>query len=471
MRGLNRRLGATGVVAVSMLLACGGKDSESTSTMPTGGLDGGLDGSGTASDSTGVEDSGGTRLDLPGTDTSGTATDEGGQGCNGTWPPTDATVTGRVFAPNMEIPISGALVYLTQDPVDPIPDGVYCAECVTLECDQPYVLTAADGTFSLPAVSGTGWQLVVQKGQFLRVSYIDVNPGTTQVPASQVNLPPVWNPSAGMWIPRIGVYDTDPDAVYNVLAKFGLGQVDALGNLVPGTEQFTMISDTDQGAAMDDLNAMNQFHIMFVPCASTKYWIGAPTVPSGRIDNIRAYVEAGGKWYATDHSNEYIKEPFPIYQDFYAASMPDIQPAYTSVGTVVDTGMLDWLQALPDTLKDIGGGNETLFNLPQVTTNLSYSGIDAVHPVIVQDAMGMDVDVGHHTFVEGPCQSCTSDPTSARPMAITGGFGCGRLMYSTFETSSSAHNGLNPQELMLLYMILEIGVCHGDPPPPPPPID
>ena len=55
-------------------------------------------------------------------------------------------------------------------------------------------------------------------------------------------------------------------------------------------------------------------------------------------------------------------------------------------------------------------------------------------------------------------------------MAISGQYGCGRMMYSTFETSSVAHLGLNPQELVLLYLILEIGVCHDKPPPPIPPI-
>ena len=58
-----------------------------------------------------------------------------------------------------------------------------------------------------------------------------------------------------------------------------------------------------------------------------------------------------------------------------------------------------------------------------------------------------------------------------RPMAISGQYGCGRMMYSTFENSSVAHDGLNPQELILLYMILEISVCHDVPPPPPPPVD
>ena len=390
-------------------------------------------------------------------------------GCSGEPVEPDAILRGRVFAPNMEIPISGAAVYVANQPAEPVPDGQYCAECVELPCTSEYVLTNPDGTFELPAVSGSGKHLVVAKGQFLRDVVIDVAPGEADVPVEQTNLPGEWNPDAGMWIPRIAVYAADPDQVYNVLAKFGLGEVSGSGTLVPGTERFTLIDANDQGAFMDDLVEMRNYHIIFVPCAATKFWIGAPTVPALRAQNIRDYVAGGGKWYATDHSNEYIAEPFPMYQDFHSAAMPDIQPAYDSVGTVDDPDLLAWLQALPDDLKDIGGGNPTLFDLPSVETRLNYSGIDAVHEVIVADDEGNDVNVGPHTWVSGPCSSC-ADTSMQRPMAISGQWGCGRMMYSTFENSSVAHAGLNPQELILLYMILEIGVCHDKPPPPVPPV-
>jgi hypothetical protein len=383
--------------------------------------------------------------------------------------PTDATLTGIVHAPNLEIPISGALVYLTTGAVEPIPEGAYCAACVELTCDTPFVLTAADGSFELPAATGPGQKLVVQKGEFLHVVDFDVVAGSNPVPDELSNLPGEWNPDAGMWIPRIAVYETDPDRVFNVLAKFGLGEVSANGELVPGTQQFALIPDSDQGAFMDDFLGMTDYHIIFVPCAATKYWFTAPIVPPLRAQNIRDYVAAGGKWYATDHSNEYIEAPFSAYQEFHSPGMPDIQPAYDVAGTVLDEDMLAWLQALPPGLKDIGGGNPTLNQLPSVELQLNYSGIDSISPVVVQDDEGNDVDVGHHAWVEGPCTSC-SDPAKVRPMAISGQWGCGRMMYSTFENSSVAHHGLSPQELILLYMILEITVCHDTPPPPPPPV-
>lgn len=380
----------------------------------------------------------------------------------------NATLEGTVFAPNLEIPISGAVVYITDRPIPDIPDESYCSECVELECDVNFVLTEADGTFSLPAVAGPGQQLVVQKGEFRHVVDFDVAEGMNTVAPMDSSLPGRWDPANGMWIPRIAVYDADPDRVYNVLAKFGLGEVSASGDLVPGTEQFDLISSAN-GSWMDDLNNLRPYHIVFVPCATTSFWLEAPSVPGLRAQNIRDYVAGGGKWYATDHANEYISVPFDPYVDFHNEAMPDLQPAFDVEGEVLDADMLAWLQALPAALKDIGGGYPTLNQLPQVELELNYSGIDAVHEVMVENDEGELVNVGPYTYVEGPCTSC-SDPGSNRPMAFVGQFGCGRMMYSTFETSSVAHAGLSPQELALLYMILEIGVCHDTPPPQPPPV-
>ncbi len=468
-----RRISST-LFGVSLVIGCGGGGSDDSATSTGISSNTGISAGTSTDDSNSNSNSNsGPLFDMSADEDSatGSADDGNGDDCGPQELPTpDATLTGIVYAPNMELPISGALVYVTDGPVEPIPDGVYCDTCVDLGCATPFTLTAPDGTFALDTISGAGQKLVVQKGQFLRVVDIDVAPGQTAVPPTDSNLPGLSNPAAGMWIPHIAVYQTNPDKVFNVLAKFGMGQVDGNGNLVLGTEQFDLIPDSDQGAFLDNLAQMNQYHIIFVPCASTKYWGIAPTVPPARAQNIRDYVEAGGKWYATDHSNEYIKEPFPNYQDFHNPGMPDIQPAYQSISIVVDTDLLAWLQALPPALKDIGGGNPTLNMLPAITTMLNYSGIEAVHEVIVQNDEGEDVNVGHHSWVEGPCGSC-SDPNIQRPMAISGQYGCGRMMYSTFENSSVAHPGLNPQELVLLYMILEIGVCFEQPPPPPPPIE
>ncbi len=438
---------------------------------------GGLTASGGASTSgTGSDGGGGgggstdPRFDV-GKPTDAAATTGGDETGCGEPPPTNATLVGTVFAPNLVVPVSGVLVYLRNGPPDPIPDGVYCAECVQIPCGKHSVLTNPDGSFSLPA--NTGLQtLVVTKGQFMHAVEIDVVEGINMIAPTDSNLPEVWNPAEGKWIPRIAVVDATQDLIENVLAKIGLGAVNSFGHLQPGTEQFDLLTPQLGLQMLDDLAAMRQYHIIFMPCLGPgqEFIVGR----ASRVNNIRQWVEEGGKWYVTDYANEYLDEPFPTYQTFHGGvTRPgDLDPSYDTMGTVLDPDLLAWLEALPAPLKDIGGTSPNLLSLPQVELLDSWSAFDDIPEIIVQDQEGNDVNVGHYPWVEGPCPAPSCLPADVvRPMTVTGSYGCGRLMFSTYHTAEfGAAAGLSPQELILLYIILEIGVCHGSPPPPPPPI-
>lgn len=455
-------------LAFGFVAACGGSERGDGTTATDGVSTLGEDGiDTTAADELGDEGETSPKLDLTTGGGQEGAEDEGGdEECGPEHLPTpNATLTGTVYAPNLEIPISGALVYLVDEDPEPVPDGVYCAECVELPCEKHYVLTEPDGSFELPAVAGPGQKFVVQKGQFLHVTEMDVAQGDVQVPAVDSSLPGEWNPAAGHWIPRIAVFETFNDSIYDLLAKIGLGQIDSYGALVDGTEQFDVLDPYSEGQLLDNLDAMMGYHIIFVPCMSQ----GGLGQPANRLDNIRSWTEAGGKWYVTDWANEYLYEPFPDYQDFHDPDYPDLG-SYESHGTITDPDLLAWLSALPPGLKDIGGGSPTLNNLPSVTLEDNWSGLDMIHDIFVQNEEGEDVNVGHHEWVSGPCGACT-DSNTERPMTVSGQWGCGRMMFSTYHTTEFEHQGLTPQELVLLYIILEIGVCHGEAPPPPPPIE
>ncbi|MEM7155697.1 MAG: hypothetical protein AAF799_22800 [Myxococcota bacterium] len=390
--------------------------------------------------------------------------DDGGDDCTPT--PTNATLRGTVFAPNLEIPISGAVVYVTSGDAEPVPDGVYCSECVEIPCNSDFVLTNPDGTFELPAHAGMGRNLVVQKGQFLHVTPLDITEGDNTIAPADSNLPGEWNPGDGHYIPRIAVVETSNDTIYNVLAKIGLGEVTANGGLVDGTEHFDLYGQADGGSLLDDLDAMRQYHIIFVPCMAQT---GMGTLSQQRMDNIRQWVEEGGKWYVTDWANEYLYQTFPNYQTLHGqASNPDLG-YYDTTGIVLDPDLLAWLDALPPALQDIGNGQPNLLSLPTVEIVDNWSGIDAIPSIMVQDDEGNEIDVGHHPWVEGTCPVC-SPSNELRPMTISAEYGCGRMMFSTYHTDEGEHPGLIPQELILLYIILEIGVCHDSPPPPPPPV-
>ncbi len=452
----------TPLALCSFVLACadsGSRDPQATGPILTtaGSLTGGGESQGEADDELG-DDTSSIDFDLGTAD----ATAEGGMDC--VPQSTNATLRGTVYAPNLTIPISGALVYVsTQDP-EPVPDGVYCAECVGVPCDAQFVLTNADGSFELPASTFPGQKLIVQKGEFLRATEIEIVEGDNQIPAEVSSLPGEWNPDAGMWIPRVAVVDTFNDSIYNILAKIGMGSVSGGGALQPGTENFDLLDQPEGGALLDDLAAMRAYHIIFVPCMSQE---GMGQLSELRKMNIRQWVEEGGKFYVTDWANEYVYETFPKYQTLHGQQFDPDLDYYDTTGTVLDPELLAWLQALPPALKDIGGGHPNLLSLPQVELVDNWSGIETIPPVITQDEMGNDVDVGHYPWVEGACHSCS--PSSVRPMTISADYGCGRIMFSTYHTDEGAHAGLTPQELILLYIILEIGVCHDVPPPPPPP--
>ncbi|MCA9681815.1 MAG: hypothetical protein KC457_06440, partial [Myxococcales bacterium] len=259
----------------------------------------------------------------------------GGSSCGGEEENDDATLNGQVFAPNGVIPVAGALVYIANEPPEGIPDHVYCAECVELDCTVDFSETDVEGNFSLPANSGNGKYIVVQKGQFMRVTPIDIAPGPTDLPDAMVELPGEWNPGQGLYIPKIAIADGGYDRIEDALGKFGLGDTvisNYTESTIPGTESFDLynngrnptsdgfISQGDMSTLVNDPNKLNQYHIIFVPCSYDTY---SDQLTQQGIQNIRDWVAAGGRWYVADWSNEWMWKVFPEYQNFYGGNDAD----------------------------------------------------------------------------------------------------------------------------------------------------
>ncbi|PRQ05695.1 hypothetical protein [Enhygromyxa salina] len=394
-----------------------------------------------------------------------------------------ATLTGTVFAPNGTIPVVGALVYTTNTPPEGIPDQVYCAECVELECGVDFTETDIEGNFSLKTDPGGGKYLVVQKGQFLRVTQLDIVAGNTNLPDATVELPGEWDPANGLYIPKIAVADGTFDRIEDALGKFGLGDTmiaNFTESTVPGTESFELWDNgrnpsTDgfqsQGTMtqlVSDPANLARYHIIFVPCSGDGH---LSALNQQGIDNVRGWVEAGGRWYVADWANEWMSGVFPEYQNFYGGNNGDLG-SYDSLADVLDNGMLEWLEALPEPLKDINPLNDenhpTLFQLPQLLTVDNWSGIQYPLPeVLVDDGLGNMVNVGHTAWLEGPGGGGSIPVNDIHPLTVTGQYGCGKIQFTSYHTAEFFdYVGLSPQELVLIYTILEIGVCQ-DPLPPP----
>ena len=396
---------------------------------------------------------------------------------------TDATLTGTVVGPDGVMPVSGALVYLTDTPPPGIPQEVYCAECVPLGCDDDDTLSDADGSFSLNAASGNGRYLVVQKGQFMRVTQIDVAAGPAALGGSVTSLPDHNDPGNGLYVPLIAIGNASYDRLEDALAKFGLGDT-MISNfeerLVPGTESFHLWDNGQDPAAdgnlsqgtfeelVSDPTLLDDYHIIFIPCSSDDF-VDALSNPAN-VDNIREWTANGGRWYVADWSNEWLMMVFPEYQDLnnWDGSVGSADNgSYDSLATVQDMGLLDWLTALPPEYGDINPLNDevhpTLGQLPMVLTEDNWSGIDMILPVMVDDGMGGMADVSHKVWLDGPGGA----PAAVHPLTVTGQFGCGKIQFTSYHAAEFYdYVGLSPQELVLIYTILEIGSCQEPLPPP-----
>lgn len=187
--------------------------------------------------------------------------------------PAIATLRGRVYAPNGEIPISNALVYLTKNMPPDIPDGVYCDKCVELPAGTPHTFSAPNGEFELGAHETGQFNLVVQKGQFRRVRSIEVVEGVQQVDKEKTTFP-AKNMKPFDTIPKMAIVTGQWDAIDVTLAKFGLATItkDFLGGEMVDRSKYHAFDYIEGFAATEFLKnpaEMSKYHIIFKPCSDS----------------------------------------------------------------------------------------------------------------------------------------------------------------------------------------------------------
>jgi len=330
----------------------------------------------------------------------------------------------------------------------PIPQQVYCDKCIDVE-GKPYTLSGSDGSFSFDAPTEDGW-LVIQKGAFRVARFMKPVDGANAVPKTLTTLPK----SQGAYedIPRIAVVGDAFDGIENTLAKLGLGMVDSWGELIYGTESFDLYNEGDGNEPdgeelLKDYATLSQYHIVFFPCED---WYQSLLDQPQVSENLKKYVETGGRIYATDGSYDVLNVPFPKPIEWFNESA-ELGSATVSVYDApvasLDKGLEDWLavQAIGD------------FELID-----NFTIIDELHDYTAPDENGKMTLMTPRTWV-----SADIDGHGIRPSTVTFQYGCGRAMFSTYHTEGEEDVGLMAQERALLYVILEVAVCVGEIPKPP----
>jgi hypothetical protein len=376
------------------------------------------------------------------------------------------------LAPSDPIPVYGAVVYVSNVRPDPIPQNVFCERCVDAPASAVY--TAHDGAFELDPIPGDYW-LVIQKGQWRLEQQITVGESEIVLTDAQTTLPHDHDPANGAYIPKVGIVLGTNDNIEDVLGKVGFDSMNGNDFVdVPGME-VTVFTSASQ--LIGSLDTLRQFHIVFFPCNTGIDDFGVPELSNQTaLDNLRRYVNEGGKLYVTDWSGEVMDRPFPpqiTLGDSGADSTGTYDPInfggtittagdsngslYTSNDAeAIDPNLNAWLglqvaptpsnptpsQINPD-LFEVQGNWNWITALAQVQTGMDPEGLP-----IYDDPKAWVIGSGPATGGAKKPLSVTFEPT-----------GCGRVLFSTYQTANGNHAGLHPQERVLLFLIMEIGVC------------
>ncbi|MCC7478028.1 hypothetical protein IT575_06165 [bacterium] len=366
----------------------------------------------------------------------------GGGGGNG-------TVSGVVYMPNGEDPVSGALVYVRGAGVSAVgdpPDEDY----------EAFDYTDAAGAFELSNVPTGSQQIRMLKGAFVKTITVDVQEGNNTLGALQTTLPSA--SGDGSEVGKILVVTGSYDHIENVLAKLGLGDIDGTGTLVLGTEDFDLV---DGNNALDDASYdnfdeffatetnFNQYRTIFLNCGNeyeSDFFADTDAVAA-----LKAWVEGGGRLYCTDWSYDFCEQLFPTRIDFSSitagdgfSSTPETADEAQSGASIEsldcdieDTAMRDWLAGVGATTTASSSLVNVIDWLP------GWSAIEAV-------------DANVKVWATGNVTAGFPATTAVRPVTVSFSAGDGVVLVSSYHTEASVSADLTPQDRVMQYLIFEI---------------
>ncbi len=434
----------------------------------------------------------------------GSSAIDGGGGSRADALPTGpvATVRGTIWAPGnapgmvpagQEIPIHNAVIYLATTRPAAIPQETYCERCV--DTQGAGVLSAHDGTFTIDRILPSTYWLIIQKGQFRIERQVTLaGDQTLELSAAESTLPSAHDPANGKWIPKMAIAVGEFDKLEGIFGKLGIGSVDSDGGFVPGSQPaqldiwsnggpYTGVTKGGLTALVSDVNLMLQYHIILLPCARADH---VPALQNPQtLKNIREYVDRGGKLFVTDWSGEWMDNVFPAQitlGDSNTSTKIDTPAAAYDPATVTwntalfgtadgggftsynaeasDPDLFTWLDAQYGPVEE--SGNLADFDASKLTISGNYNYVTELTSVeIGADNEGIPVFDRPKAWVVG---GGYNNDLTKRPMTVTfEPTGCGRVLFSTYHTTASLHQGLVPQERVLVYLLMEIGVCSNTP--------
>jgi len=403
-----------------------------------------------------------------------------------------AIIRGRVWSPGSDdpmvndsnrMPVPGALVAIYTAGIDAPPDGNYCNECVAMPEGLPNVITDADGAFEILIYPNTTYNLLVQKGEFRRVTQIMVGgPGEVMdlnspagMPSNvMTTLPNVHDPGAGAWMPRIAVVKGAYEDMSLMFEALGfpydgdrIVEVDSSGDIMHPFDP------TDADLLLDSPTELAKYNIIAITCGGSPNSLSSDTAKA----NLMAWVRAGGKLYVDDFSYDWAEQAWPEFLSYYQGQASEggdgmgecgdgnntgigqcnNWTSYSANGTPGDQILADWLaltevnrgesitlQGAWDIIHDMGKGA-----IGDCEDDMNPDCINGVYYALPKVWMRGDAPYNH----------------SNAPLTVSWNYYCGKILYTVYHTHGSSSETdpkqylLMIQEKIMMFLIMEIQTC------------
>ncbi len=377
-------------------------------------------------------------------------------------------LVGQIFAPNGTDPVPFAYAYVPIS-IAPMPATVTCDTC-TSAIDPPYaaVRTNVDGRFSLDLTDvppSAPLRLVVRKGRFRKVTTFTATCGATVTVAKSATTLP-GRTAIDNDVPKIAIGSGNADHLDNVVLAMGIPQFDCY----EGRTSTTANCPTAQRAGkkvlelLKDEPTLATYSLLFISCAPG-IWSSYSTADRATIvKNLGAWVTKGGRLIVTDHSYDYVSQTWPSEIVWHGPpQVGGVWPIGTLAGAGANVGIV------PTTGTTFAGViDDTVLTawlkLPEIgvtsAPNVAITGWLA--PWTVQQSLPTTTTRVVHGNVQYDYPK--GGATESGDLPLTSKFvvaGCGRVIYSSYHTSSGSSTTLAPQERILEYLMLESAGCVG----------
>ena len=395
----------------------------------------------------------------------------------------EAEITGIVLAPNGKDPVPGATVFVPSATPELFPPEVRCEVCGSLGTGYNFwtATSGPDGRFKLAGVCPGEVNVVMQNGRFRRLVRVNVPAsGSVELTSEQSRLPRrtgEFGPFDA--IPRIAVATGDFDKMECVLRKMGIERFDLFeaSKYLNSPAPNTLIPFS---ALVGDLSKMLAYNVIFINCTDDVF--EAELSKAKVRENISAYVKAGGRFYVTDWSYDWVEqiETMSKYIDFEPGDSSDAPEPHNAAttgagglkvdGIIKDATLAKWLGNFPGAVRTVGGES--------VTPIEHFLGKWVVMRKSHKDSQ---------VWVEGKVSSLRSEPgyftDETRPLTVTFKFeNCGKVLFTSYHTKGRddqyledffggvrpnpmpfpqycQNDELSPQERILEFLIFDIARC------------